>query len=387
MERFADYFAVAGFNRAESGDESPSILQRFPSSEWKDVAFPQGIELFCQPLGWKTSDIPYPPMFFTSVLTDVEGQRAYCACLSFSESVTKPQSQSCDGDKIQDKTEYQTKTICIVARHPFLKLLKGCLCLVYSQFVHCSVSNPPESLIGRILSFGLAPLDGSGVVKYNLGCGEVLELRQVDKNNNLPYTGTAVAQVFQILGLQNTIRLFCATVAENRILFHSNSFSLLGMVANALLALLFPLTMSYPFIPILPDNLIEFLSAPTPFIMGIHSSSLPSSQDLNEVVVVDIDGGTVMIPDGVVVPELPKFLSKSFHRMLLMIFNPGLLTADIAFKLPNQQPNLSERERDKAARALFLHLFAELFRGYRLFLTVGRMHPEPFIEFNKVSCK
>jgi hypothetical protein len=45
MERFADYFAVAGFNRAESGDESPSILQRFPSSEWKDVAFPQGIEL------------------------------------------------------------------------------------------------------------------------------------------------------------------------------------------------------------------------------------------------------------------------------------------------------------------------------------------------------
>ena len=28
-----------------AGDEAPSILQRFPSSEWKDVAFPQGIEL------------------------------------------------------------------------------------------------------------------------------------------------------------------------------------------------------------------------------------------------------------------------------------------------------------------------------------------------------
>ena len=71
---------------------------------------------------------------------------------------------------------------------------------MYSQLVQCSVSNPPESLVGRILSFGLAPMNGSGVVKYGLGCGEVLELRQLDKRNNLPYTGTAVAQVFRILG-------------------------------------------------------------------------------------------------------------------------------------------------------------------------------------------
>ena len=65
--------------------------------------------------------MPCPPKFFTSVLTDVEGQRAYCACLSFSESV---KSQSGDADEIQHKTEYQPKTICIVARHPFLNLLK-----------------------------------------------------------------------------------------------------------------------------------------------------------------------------------------------------------------------------------------------------------------------
>ena len=37
------------------------------------------------------------------------------------------------------------------------------------------------------------------------------------------------------------------------------------------------------------------------------------------MVVVDIDGGTVLVPDSVVVPELPKFLSKSFYRMLLKV--------------------------------------------------------------------
>lgn len=103
-------------------------------------------------------------------------------------------------------------------------------------------------------------------------------------------------------GLQNTVQLFCAAVVENRILFHSKSYALLGLMTRALLALLFPLTMRwnacslvprmclidepscrYPFIPILPASLVDFVSAPTPFIMGVHSSCIPSEQHLVRV--------------------------------------------------------------------------------------------------------
>ena len=62
------------------------------------------------------------------------------------------------------------------------------------------MSNPPESLISKILSYELMPAAGVNVITYSLGCGECLELRLSDSRNYLPYTETAVAQLFRTLG-------------------------------------------------------------------------------------------------------------------------------------------------------------------------------------------
>lgn len=37
---------------------------------------------------------------------------------------------------------------------------------------------------------------------------------------------------------------------------------------------------SYPYIPILPSRLLEVLSSPTPFIIGVHSMFQNEIQDL-----------------------------------------------------------------------------------------------------------
>ncbi len=37
---------------------------------------------------------------------------------------------------------------------------------------------------------------------------------------------------------------------------------------------------SYPYIPILPSRLLEVLSSPTPFIIGVHSMFQSEIQDL-----------------------------------------------------------------------------------------------------------
>lgn len=39
-------------------------------------------------------------------------------------------------------------------------------------------------------------------------------------------------------------------------------------------------TCSYPYIPILPSRLLEVLSSPTPFIIGVHSMFQSEIQDL-----------------------------------------------------------------------------------------------------------
>jgi hypothetical protein len=43
----------------------------------------------------------------------------------------------------------------------------------------------------------------------------------------------------------------------------------------ALVSLLYPMRYSHVFIPILPSSLIEVLSTPTPFIIGVSSLHVP----------------------------------------------------------------------------------------------------------------
>jgi len=120
-----------------SGISSGIILQRFPEKDWSDTPFIEGIEWvitlqisffkaltcwphmqksvvlsfihtynlylltggvlqFCQPQGWALSTERQEPRFFVSVLTDIDANRHYCACLCFNETVAFTPSKPVD---------------------------------------------------------------------------------------------------------------------------------------------------------------------------------------------------------------------------------------------------------------------------------------------------
>ena len=81
----------------------------------------------------------------------------------------------------------------------------------------------------------------------------------------IPQTGTRVALLFQQLGIRNVLWLVMAALTEQKILFHSESFSRLTDSCTALTALLYPFKYSHVFIPIIPSSLVEVLNNPTPF--------------------------------------------------------------------------------------------------------------------------
>lgn len=73
-------------------------------------------------------------------------------------------------------------------------------------------------------------------------------------------------------GIRNVLVLFCAIMTEHKILFHSKSYTRLTEGCRALTALMYPFRYTHVYIPLLPAALVEVLSTPTPFIMGVHSS-------------------------------------------------------------------------------------------------------------------
>ncbi|CAG9832784.1 unnamed protein product [Diabrotica balteata] len=400
MSRLADYFVVVGYDheKERSGISNGLILQRFPEKDWSDTPFIEGIEWFCQPQGWVLSSEKQEPKFFVSVLTDIDANRHYCACLCFNETVSITPSKPVDEEEDAVEGEsplvraipaishhsimYAPKCLVLVSRLDYIETFRNCLGIIYSVYIE-NMPVPLETLVGNILGCIQVPPPGGPQVRFSIGAGDRQAL-QPPLSQSLPVTHSSVSLLFQQLGISNVLKLFCAIMTEHKILFHSKSYNRLTEGCRALIALMYPFRYTHVYIPLLPAPLVEVLSTPTPFIMGVHSSLKSEVAEMMDVIVADLDGGSITIPDGVSLPLLPEPLLSTTQEALSLILQPELTFADHAF------PPLSVRAPqcimlDKEIRAIFMRTFAQLLQGYRSCLTIIRIHPKPVITFHKAA--
>uniref|UniRef100_A0A8C1RX30 SET binding factor 2 n=1 Tax=Cyprinus carpio TaxID=7962 RepID=A0A8C1RX30_CYPCA len=379
------------FIRTGSGEGCGKIIQRFPKKDWDGTVFPQGVEMFCQPGGWRLSRERKLPTFFTVVLTDIDSERHFCSCLTFFEAEGSKTLEA-DGDVAEDVDEeedgliqpaqiFAPKSLILVSRLDYPEIFRGCLGLIYTVYID-SLSFPLEGLVANLFTC-LVPLGGGSQKLFSLGAGD-RQLIQTPLNDTLPVSGKSVALLFQQLGIQNVLGLFCAVLTEHKVLFHSSSYQRLGEACRALESLMFPLKYSYPYIPVLPSRLLEVLSSPTPFIIGVHSMFQSEIQELLDVIIADLDGGTIKIPECIHLSQLPEPLLHNTQKALSMVLHPDLEGADNAFPPPRSAPS-NLKLLDKEVRAVFLRLFAQLFQGYRSCLQLIRIHSEPVIHFHKAA--
>lgn len=345
MARLADYFVLVAFgpHPRGSGEGQGQILQRFPEKDWEDNPFPQGIELFCQPSGWQLCPERSPPTFFVAVLTDINSERHYCACLTFWEPAEPTQEGACtegapreedadEGGPVQLSPAtagppgqlFAPKTLVLVSRLDHAEVFRNSLGLIYTIHVE-GLNVGLENVVGNLLTC-IIPLAGGsqldsvedGVRTISLGAGD-RQVIQTPLTDSLPISRCSVALLFRQLGIANVLSLFCAALTEHKVLFLSRSYQRLSDACRGLLALLFPLRYSFTYVPILPAQLLEVLSTPTPFIIGVNAAFQAETQELLDVIVADLDGGTVTVPECVHIPALPEPLHSQTHSVLSMV--------------------------------------------------------------------
>ncbi|XP_034721249.1 myotubularin-related protein 5 [Etheostoma cragini] len=403
MARLADYYLVVGYDldKRVEGEGLGRILQRFPEKDWEDSPFPQGIELFCQPSGWQLVPERQPASFFVAVLTDINSERHYCACFTFWEALDNPQLQKAKASEadevdeglavVQSAQVFAPKSLVLVSRLDYTEAFRNCLSLIYTVHVD-GLSVPLETVIGNLLTCIIPIAGGSqpgqeereeSLRTITLGAGD-RQVIQTPIDDALPVSGSTVAQLFRQLGIVNVLYLFCAALTEHKILFLSSSYQRLTDACRGLLAIMFPLKYSFTYVPILPGKLLEVLSTPTPFIIGVNSFFRSETQELLDVIIADLDGGTVTIPECVHISLLPEPLLQQTQTVLSMVLDPELEVADHAFPPLSTQPS-ALKIQDKEVRGVFLWLFARLFQGYRWCLHIIRIHPEPVIRFHKAA--
>uniref|UniRef100_A0A8C9F543 SET binding factor 1 n=1 Tax=Pavo cristatus TaxID=9049 RepID=A0A8C9F543_PAVCR len=335
---------------AGSGDGQGQILQRFPEKDWEDNPFPQGIELFCQPSGWQLFTERNPPTFFVAVLTDINSERHYCACFTFWEACPLEEEEEESASPVQPAQLFAPKSLVLVSRLDHAEVFRNSLGLIYTIYVD-GLNVSLENVIGNLLTCTI-PITGGAQRTISLGAGD-RQVIQTPINDSLPVSSCSVALLFRQLGETSP----CASFPTG--------------------------------VPHVPSRWLGYFPASSPLPAGggglwlglISPLSHPFQLD---VVIADLDGGTVNVPECVHISLLPEPLLQQTREALSMVLDPELEVADLAFP-PSTISASSLKMQDKEIRAVFLRLFAQLLQGYRWCLHIIRIHPEPVIRFHKAA--
>ena len=117
----------------------------------------------------------------------------------------------------------------------------------------------------------------------------------------------------------------------------SEHLSLITYVADAITGLIFPFIWSHVLIPILPEEMKEFIQAPVPFIIGLNSKGEELNQTTLDAVKVYLDSDELIYSDNI--PPFPenslKVLIKRLQPFSKLHLNSKnkLKTVDLAFEI------------------------------------------------------
>ncbi|TMW58686.1 hypothetical protein Poli38472_010245 [Pythium oligandrum] len=347
-QRLVDYFVEVVADPSDLStyaDFHRHVVYRLPDADHRDFPLPDGVPYFCIPQC--LSELPpsvyeRKPTFFSFSLTDGDGARAYGFALHFYD-----REQPSLGD---EAVVWRPRVFCLISHHPFFSLFKEIVSWVYRtrkqtsphRVVASALANASDSRswflsprapalpsskdrlpsLSRTMSEGVSSFSRSfdSVDEWDVilrqivekaecpSPGGVLELQfhgqdffryHVHRGNVAHLDDYCFQVLFQCLSVENVVYVLNAMLLEQRILIHSNHAGLLTPVCEALCALLFPFTWEHVYVPFLPLHLIEYLQAPVPYIMGLHTSALATrigAECFSSCVVVHLDKDKVVMP-------------------------------------------------------------------------------------------
>eukprot|EP00884_Botryococcus_braunii_P008539 jgi/Botrbrau1/17687/Bobra.0166s0111.1 len=339
-ERVIDYIAVCGLdetnksdNRSTSEDVSyldlhPCVLDRFPTQDYVERALPLQLPMCCMPFGVELRTRVQSVAknregirTYPVVLTEGDGSKTYASCLVFFDRL--PDSLQLQSEELLGGEA--TKCICIVSRWPFLRTFQAVLRRLYSAWLGRGAVMSPQDMFSYLLHELVLPSPG-GQVRFQVE-GQPLRLVRPAKEGQPFWREMSLQPLLRSLGVSNLLLLYRAVLLEQRVLLRGSHFSLLTAVAEGLTALLAPLPYVHVYAPVLPTALVDFVEAPTPFLMGLHSSVDVPATCLEGVVVASLDDNTVS--GGESLPPLPDKEGKSLKDQLR-----ATLVPDAAFGAP-----------------------------------------------------
>lgn len=266
MARIFEFFVVCGIGpeirtvyeeKGFHGTEMlylPSLLDQYPPSDHKRklspppqlpmCVLPAGVAFYSS--GFDSSDPSTFPRSYPIVLTDGDGSKIYVSCVAFRDPVCE---DIADAYRIPANS-FADKCICLVSRSPSFRVLREALEEIFVLcFSQTGSSKPLWDIIASMVS--AVPLPTPGKDRVLFAIESCLLSVEAPPGDALPYADISFQPLAECLDVDNLIKLFTAVLLERRILFRSNKYSLLTLVAEAICHLIYPFRWQHVCIPLL----------------------------------------------------------------------------------------------------------------------------------------
>ncbi|KAG7327114.1 hypothetical protein KOW79_008720 [Hemibagrus wyckioides] len=351
-----EYFVVVSLKKKPTKNSyTPEVSYQFPKlerptkqmreAEQRLKAIPQ----FCFPDAKDWSPVSeYSSETFSFMLTGEDGSRRFGYCRRLLPS---------------GKGQRLPEVYCVISRlgcfDLFSKILdeverrRGISAALVYPFMRSLMESPfpaPGKTI-KVKTF----LPGAG--------NEVMELRR-PMDSRLEHVD--FESLFSCLSVRQVVCVFASLLLERRVIFIADKLSVLSSCAHAVVALLYPFSWQHTFIPVLPSSMVDIVCCPTPFLVGILSSSLPKLKELPVEEALMVHLGT------------DRFIRQLDDEASLL---PRKLQAALEQALEQRNHILdqdSDSESDDECNTLnsvvseaFIRFFLETIGHYSLFLTQG----------------
>lgn len=389
MARIFEYFVVCGMGpeiRTLDGNKGfhgsgvmylPSLLDQYPPPnhslypppppQLPTCVLPAGVELYSS--GFDSNDVLTSPRSYPIVLTEGDGSKIYVSCIAFRDPVCEDIAEAY---RIPANS-FADKCICLVSRSPCFRVLRSAL---EELFVLCFSPTGSSKPLWDVIAFMVSkvPLPTPGKDRVLFAIENCLFSVEAPPKDGLPHADISFQPLVQCLDVDNLIKLFSAVLLERRILLRSKKYSVLTLVSEAICHLIYPFRWQHVYIPLLFFSGVDYIDAPTPYMMGLHSDVDTSNLAIDGVVVVDLEYNSITTSEEI--PLIPEPELGFLRTEILNLLHPNVvgidqMKASFGYAV-DQYPRGGSKpwgeDHDLQLRIIFLKFFASILGGYRNFI-------------------
>ncbi|KAM8869502.1 DENN domain-containing protein 3-like isoform 2-T2 [Spinachia spinachia] len=294
-------------------EQPPSAVATSPQAcGSEDLSVPKDIDLMalpqlCFPGGLRVTNEQKDEQFHFLVFTDVFGNKTHGVVMQCYRPILEGMTVL---KSLKFPRLFSAYSFCVISKYPYFTALKDCLSCLSITLRSCLLSDMEARVKEFATKLALVPIPPPGQLHLMftlcpltivLPAREDKDHPTIDLDLHLPFFCFRPEQLLQ----------------ERRVVLFSADWARLTLVAESLLLFLQPLSWQQPYVPVLARSMLDFVMAPTAFLMGCHLSHFKEvATETDDLVLINIDNGSVSTScsETLDLPEIPAAAADCFTQ-------------------------------------------------------------------------